>query len=85
MYKRQFLNRVWRAVEDLKDYMTEEKVQAEALSSDEQNLRRAVHSAIKKVTQVCERFSFNTAISAVMEMVNALYFYKEMCIRDRPE
>ena len=77
-----FLNRVWRAVEELKDYMTEEKVQAEALSSDEKNLRRAVHSAIKKVTQDCERFSFNTAISAVMEMVNALYFYKEKTAKE---
>lgn len=72
-----FLNRVWRAVEDLKDYLTAEKVNHESLNDDEKKLRLAVHSTIKKVTYDCDRFNFNTAISSVMEMVNALYVYKE--------
>ena len=72
-----FLNRVWRAVEDLKDYLTAEKVNQESLNDDEKKLRLAVHSTIKKVTYDCDRFNFNTAISSVMEMVNALYVYKE--------
>ena len=70
-----FLNRVWRAVDDLKDYMTDEKIGT--LSEEDKALRFAVNSAIKKVTENCNRFSFNTAISAVMEMVNSLYSYKE--------
>lgn len=40
-------------------------------------LRLAIHSSIKKVTDDFERFSFNTAISSIMEAVNALYQYKE--------
>ncbi|MCG6535713.1 MAG: class I tRNA ligase family protein, partial [Syntrophales bacterium LBB04] len=37
-------------------------------------LRRKTHQTIKKVTSdIEERFHFNTAISAVMELVNALY------------
>ena len=72
-----FLNRVWRAVEDLKDYMTAEAIDAAALTEAEKKLRLAVNASVKKVTEDCDRFSFNTAISSVMEMVNALYNYKE--------
>ena len=71
-----FLNRVWRAVEDLKDYVSAEKSDFGELTSEDKKLRFAVNSSIKKVTEDCNRFSFNTAISSVMEMVNALYNYK---------
>lgn len=70
-----FLNRVWRIVEDLKDYCGEKPIGT--LSDEDKKLRLAVHSSIKKVTEDCNRFSFNTAISSVMEMVNAMYSYKE--------
>lgn len=72
-----FLNRVWRAVDDLKDCLTDDKPDQSSLNADEKKLRLAVNSTIKKVTYDCDRFSFNTAISSVMEMVNALYLYKE--------
>lgn len=69
-----FLNRVWRAVEDLKDYKDGDMSN---LTDADKKLRLAVNSSIKKVTEDCNRFSFNTAISSVMEMVNAIYNYKE--------
>ncbi len=72
-----FLSRIWRAVEELKDYMTKDKIDASTLTDADKKLRFAVNSSIKKVTDDCDRFSFNTAISSVMEMVNALYSYKE--------
>ncbi len=72
-----FINRVWRAVEELKPFMSDEKVEQGALKESEKKLRFAVHASIKKVTEDFERFSFNTAISSIMEMVNALYVYKE--------
>lgn len=72
-----FLNRVWRAVVDLKDHMSDKPVVQSNLNDDEKKLRLAIHWAIKKVTADCDRFNFNTSISSVMEMVNALYFYKE--------
>jgi len=37
----------------------------------------AVNAGIKKVTEDFDRFSFNTAISSIMETVNALYQYKD--------
>jgi len=72
-----FINRVFRAVDDLKDYMEKGAVDQSALDGNEKKLRLAVHTSIKKVTDDFERFSFNTAISSVMEMVNALYQYKD--------
>ncbi len=78
-----FLNRVWRLTESLKDCITEEKPDPSALTEAERKLRLAVHGAIKKVTADCDRFSFNTAISAIMEMVNAMYYYKEHTPKDR--
>lgn len=72
-----FLNRVWRAVEDLKDYINNDVSDFGELTADDKKLRFAVNSSIKKVTEDCNRFNFNTAISSVMEMVNALYNYKE--------
>jgi len=77
-----FLNRVWRAVEDLKEYLTDEKPSQDSLSDDDKKLRLAVNSTIKKVTYDCDRFNFNTAISSVMEMVNALYVYKEKVAKE---
>ncbi len=72
-----FINRVWRAVEELKEYMTGGEVVTESLNADEKKLHFAVNASIKKVTEDFERFSFNTAISSTMEMVNAIYQYKE--------
>lgn len=71
-----FLNRVWRLITELAEY--------ESVKGDESNdkeVRRLVHKTIKKVTEdVNERFNFNTAISAIMEMVNGLYLYKEKSV-----
>ena len=72
-----FINRVFRAVDDLREFMKDEKVEQNSLNEAEKKLRLALHSSIKKVTDDFERFSFNTAISSIMEAVNALYQYKE--------
>ncbi len=72
-----FLNRVWRVVDDIHKYACDCEIDATTLTEDDKKLRFAVNSSIKKVTEDCNRFSFNTAISSVMEMVNAIYAYKE--------
>ncbi|MGE5576755.1 MAG: leucine--tRNA ligase [Syntrophothermus sp.] len=42
------------------------------------DLRRQTHQTIKKVTEdISMRFNFNTAISSIMELVNAAYLYKD--------
>ncbi len=48
------------------------------LSAEDKELLYAVNYAVKKVTDdIKERFNFNTAISAIMELVNSLYLYKD--------
>jgi len=71
-----FLNRAWRIVidylEEIKDVKPFEG--SREIEGELKNLRRKTHQTIRKVTRDIEdRFHFNTAISAVMELVNALY------------
>ncbi|MCX5917737.1 MAG: leucine--tRNA ligase [Deltaproteobacteria bacterium] len=71
-----FLHRVWRLVEDWAEILksAERPRKDWDLTEDLKALRRKTHGAIKKVTEDVEnRFHFNTAISAVMELVNSLY------------
>ena len=70
-----FLRRVWTIVGR---YLELAKTDAGALSEDEKDLRRRLHMTIAKVTADLDgRFNFNTAISSVMELVNAMYLYAE--------
>lgn len=75
-----FLNRIWRIVQAF-EVVLEQKVTEydhSNLSEADKDLRRVLHGSIKKVTNDIEtRFNFNTAISTMMELVNALYAYKE--------
>jgi len=77
-----FLNRVWRLVAQYEDVLKTDKNQGgqlfENLDANAKKMRFNTHSAIKKVSNdVGTRFNFNTAISSIMELVNALYLYKE--------
>jgi leucyl-tRNA synthetase len=48
------------------------------LDAAAKEMRRQTHLAIQRVTtDAGVRFNFNTAVSAIMELVNALYLYKE--------
>lgn len=70
-----FLSRVWRLFYDHQHHLQEKKVLpfGAALEGDPKLLRQKIHKTIKKVTEDIERFHFNTAISAVMELVNEIY------------
>ncbi len=79
-----FLNRVWRLVEDCAgiSQRADRPGKNSKLSGDLGNIRRKIHATIKKVTEdIDNRFHFNTAISAVMELVNLLYQNEEK-VRD---
>ena len=66
-----FLNRVWRNVYDVLRQGGQAAGPQSAAAAKE--MRRQTHGAIKKVTDDLEReFSFNTAISAIMVLSNAL-------------
>ena len=75
-----FLHRVWRLTEDWAEVLKSAKAlqKEEPLPDDLRALRRKIHATIKRVTEDIEnRFHFNTAISAVMELVNSLYQMEE--------
>ena len=75
-----FLNRIWRIVQAFEAVLAQKVTEYDHsnLSEADKDLRRVLHSSIKKVTNDIETsFNFNTAISTMMELVNALYAYKE--------
>jgi len=80
-----FLCRVWRIVtEYLYDVKDVEAFSGDELDGEIKDLRRKTHQTIKKVTDdINDRFHINTAISAVMELVNALYQVKRPDREDR--
>lgn len=74
-----FLNRVWKMVYELSPLVSraDDPVDGAWLSAEGRNLRRIVHRTIRKVSEdVEERFHFNTAIAAIMELVNAVYAFE---------
>ncbi len=71
-----FLGRVWRAVTPhaarfVPDWR-ERIPPLNALTAPQRELRRKAHQTMAKVTHDIDRFSFNTAIAALMEFVNRL-------------
>jgi leucyl-tRNA synthetase len=71
----QWLQRVWRLCEDVRQ-VAPEPAAIGAVSGRELELRRTLHRTIEVVTADYESFSFNTAISRLQELVNAVYRYR---------
>ena len=71
-----FLSRLWRLVFQQRELWATSAASnngAGELSPELRDLRRTIHRTIKKVSDDIEgRFHFNTAIAAIMELVNAL-------------
>ncbi len=80
-----FLNRIWRQVyefvvrasgtESLQGKAAEllqAKIEVGSLTKAERDLRRAIHTAIKEVSEDLEEYQFNTAIAELMKLNNAL-------------
>lgn len=66
-----FLQRVWNLTQEFKESKTENQP-----TDHEKDLYKAAHAAIKKVSSDLENLGFNTAIAALMELVNELYKIK---------
>jgi leucyl-tRNA synthetase len=66
---RRFLDRVWRLMVDPETDALTGKVSEDA-GKDNRDLERALHGAIKKVTQSVTDLHFNTAIAEMMKFVN---------------
>jgi leucyl-tRNA synthetase len=68
-----FLKKLWKLVYARIKKDTPGKVDADALNDEQRALRRKIHETIAKVSDdVGRRYTFNTAIAAVMELVNAM-------------
>ncbi len=78
-----YLSRVWRLIDATLDGRSpagDAPADAVPLSSVDAgqrwpDLRLVMHNSIKGCTQDIERFQFNTALSRLMELTNALYHY----------
>jgi len=64
-----FLNRIWTLVQEYQAYEGKDAGDAAAVT-------KALHKAIRKVTDDISSLRFNTAIAALMEFVNELYKQK---------
>jgi len=81
-----FLGRLWRIFDDYLEDIQSVTPATEniPLAGDLKTLRRKTHQTIRKVTtDIEDRFHFNTAISAVMELINTLYSVKRPAKDDK--
>jgi len=81
-----FLNRLWRMLFRFHRQLPSLEREAEDVSeavgsrgqehqSEDRKLRRKLHQTTRKVTQDLERLHQNTAIAAIMELLNSVYEY----------
>ena len=74
-----FLNRVYRLVYEMSEQTKGIPCVYKVETKDDKQLAFALNNAVKRVTDdISTRFNFNTAISAIMELVNEMYRYKEL-------
>ena len=70
---KRFLGRVWNLVYEYSQNPAKTALDVTALSADQKTLRRDVHKTIAKVSDdIGRRQTFNTAIAAIMELMNKL-------------
>jgi leucyl-tRNA synthetase len=68
-----FLKRVWKLVQEHIEAGGLKSLKKDSLSASQKDLRRDVHKAIAKVSDdIGRRQTFNTAIAAIMELLNRL-------------
>ena len=80
-----FLARVWRLVLNNIDFLRDKNTDSskspidfDKLSGPGKDVYRKLHQTIKKVSEdILKRFNFNTAISALMELVNLMFKYQD--------
>ncbi|HVC29154.1 MAG TPA: class I tRNA ligase family protein, partial [Gammaproteobacteria bacterium] len=68
-----FLKRLWRAVAEHVNSGPVPKLAVAALNGDQRALHRHIHETLSKVgDDIGRRYTFNTAVAAIMELFNAL-------------
>ncbi|MGB5102970.1 MAG: class I tRNA ligase family protein, partial [Steroidobacteraceae bacterium] len=79
-----FMKRLWKAVHQHVAVGPAPDLDRAALSGPQRDLRRQVHEALAKVTvDIGRRRTFNTAIAAVMELMNTLARFEDRSAQGR--
>ena len=79
-----FLRRLWRMVYEHTQHGAVTALNTSELTDTQKALRRQTHETIAKVTDdVSRRFTFNTAIASVMELLNALSKFADTSVQGR--
>jgi leucyl-tRNA synthetase len=79
-----FLRRIWRAVYEHVQQGPVPTLDVASLNDRQKTLRRQLHETIKKISDdVGRRFTFNTAIAAVMELMNAIGKFEDRSEQSR--
>ncbi|SVC31096.1 uncharacterized protein METZ01_LOCUS283950, partial [marine metagenome] len=81
-----FLRRLWRRVQDhiVDGVPGQQDLNAVGLDKRQKDMRRLLHDTIAKVSDdIGRRYTFNTAIAAVMELLNAAGKYEVRGAQDR--
>ena len=84
-----FLARVWRLVDHWNETIGGEGIDSpdacDSLNAAEKSLRRKTHDTIRRVTaDIEQRQQLNTAVAAMMELVNDLYTFSETTLTGGP-
>ena len=72
-----FIRRLWRQVADHVNEGPAPALDSAVLDENQKNLRRQVHATLRKVSDMGRRFTFNTAIAATMELLNAVQRFED--------
>jgi leucyl-tRNA synthetase len=79
-----FIKRLWKAVHDHVQQGTPAPLDKAALSDGQRALRRQAHQTLTKITDdIGRRRTFNTAIAAAMELLNAVAKHPQGSPQDR--
>jgi len=79
-----FIKRLWKAVHEHVSRGAAPRLQKDSLNDVQAAMRRMVHQTLAKVTDdIGRRRTYNTAIAAVMELLNALGKFTQQTPQDR--
>jgi leucyl-tRNA synthetase len=73
-----FLKRFWNAVQEHTDGGAAVELEPDELDATQKDLRRKTHESIAKISDdIGRRYTFNTAVAASMELLNAVNRYED--------
>ncbi len=79
-----FMKRFWSAVQNYSAEGSAPALDIDALDDGQRDLRRKTHQTIAKVSDdIGRRYTFNTAIAAAMELLNAVNRFEDSTVQGR--